>query len=189
MRKNWGGAITRLKSPYKNVDNVIRTFRYVNGVAGAKCTDVLKRRVRKEWEYSQSEKLRYVWGYDLKENSRIERLISANPNQEHIFPLFERGQEKPNAHGILQDLGIRRPTMYDMGYPNNNCCGCLKGGMGYWNKIRVDFPDVFKLRAESEREVGASCINGVYLDELDPNRGHKQKIILPDCGILCELQE
>jgi len=184
-----GGTITRLKSPYKNVDNVIRTFKYVNGVAGARCTDVLKRRVRKEWEYSQEDKLRYVWGYDFKERKRINEMIKQNPMQDHIFPLFEKRQEKPNAHFILESLGIKRPEMYDMGYPNNNCIGCVKGGMGYWNKIRADFPDVFAKRAEAERFVGASCINGVFLDELDPNRGHKQKIILPDCGILCELEE
>ena len=32
--------------------------------------------------------------------------------------------------------------MYDLGYPNNNCIGCIKGGMGYWNRIRKDFPDI-----------------------------------------------
>lgn len=59
--------------------------------------------------------------------------------------------------------------MYDLGYPNNNCVGCVKGGMGYWNKIRVDFPEVFERRARQEREIGHSCIKGVFLDELDPN--------------------
>ena len=42
--------------------------------------------------------------------------------------------------------------MYDMGYPNNNCIGCVKGGMGYWNHIRKDFPEVFDSRAKLERE-------------------------------------
>ena len=67
------------------------------------------------------------------------------------------------------------------------CVGCVKGGMGYWNKIRVDFPEVFKERAESERKIGASCIKGVFLDELDPNRGRMEKEIMPDCGMLCEI--
>lgn len=31
--------------------------------------------------------------------------------------------------------------MYDLGYANNNCIGCVKGGIGYWNKIRIDFPE------------------------------------------------
>jgi len=76
--------------------------------------------------------------------------------------------------------------MYDLGYPNNNCIGCVKGGMGYWNKIRIDFPDVFEQRAKEERLIGHSCIKGCFLDELDPNRGRNIEIF-PECGIACEL--
>jgi len=55
-----------LQSKYKNVENVARQFRYINGVAGAKCTEILKRRPRKEWEHQNSDKvLCYIWGYDL----------------------------------------------------------------------------------------------------------------------------
>ena len=53
---------------------------------------------------------------------------------------------------------------------------------GYWNKIRVDFPEVFAARAAMERDIGASCINGTFLDELDPEAGRTQKIIVDDCG-------
>lgn len=87
------------------------------------------------------------------------------------------------------DLGIRRPIMYDLGYPNNNCIGCIKGGMGYWNKIRVDFPEVFEKRAKLERELGCSCINGLYLDELEPGRGRMDMEIFPECGIMCYLMD
>ena len=61
--------------------------------------------------------------------------------------------------GISERLGIKRPIMYDLGYSNNNCIGCVKGGMGYWNKIREDFPEVFQARAKLEREIGRSCKN------------------------------
>lgn len=55
-------------------------------------------------------------------------------------------------------------------------------------KIRKDFPEVFEKRAKIEREIGHSCIKGVYLDELDPSRGRKQDEISEDCGIACELK-
>jgi hypothetical protein len=77
--------------------------------------------------------------------------------------------------------------MYDLGYANNNCVGCVKGGMGYWNKIRKDFPDVFAQRAKEEREIGHSCIKGTFLDELEPGRGRMEQEIMEDCGIACEL--
>ena len=70
---------------------------------------------------------------------------------------------------------------------NNNCLGCVKGGMGYWNKIRRDFPDVFARRAKQEREIGHSCINGVFLDELDPDRGNINTEVMEDCTIACQL--
>jgi hypothetical protein len=106
---------------------------------------------------------------------------------EHEFPLIEHGLSKEDAHGMAQRLGLKRPVMYDLGYSNNNCLGCVKGGMGYWNKIRTDFPEVFTQRAREEREIGHSCIKGVFLDELDPRRGRAEDEVMEDCGIACEL--
>ena len=111
------------------------------------------------------------------------------PEYNHEFPLIDKGLSKAEAHGLLDRLGVKRPAMYDLGYQNNNCIGCVKGGMGYWNRIRVDFPDVFERMAKLEREVGRSCIKGVFLDELDPDRGREDKEIMPECGILCYLAE
>lgn len=88
---------------------------------------------------------------------------------------------------MCEKLGVKRPVMYDMGYNNNNCIGCVKGNMGYWNAIRKDFPEVFDRMAKLEREVGHSCIRGVFLDELEPERGRPQKVIVAECGIACEL--
>lgn len=177
-----------LQSPYKSVENVILSMQFVNGVHGAACTNVLKKRVRKYWEIGQEE-LTYVWGYDATEKHRAERLLTSMPKQEHIFPLIEMNFIKQNAHGLLKKIGIKRPVMYDIGYSNNNCIGCVKGGMGYWNKIRVDFPEVFASRAKIERQVGASYLNGTYLDELDPGRGRMEDEIMEECGFICDWAE
>ena len=175
-----------LQSPYKSVDNVIQTFRFINSRYGARCTEILKKRVRKEWEYDKG-KLTYVWGYDSSEKNRADRLLESMPEHDHVFPLIEQSISKEEAHGLLKRLGIKRPAMYDLGYRNNNCIGCVKGGMGYWNKIRQDFPEVFERRSKQEREVGRSCINGVFLDELDPDRGNMENEVMEECGIICQL--
>ena len=60
--------------------------------------------------------------------------------------------------------------------------------MGYWNKIRRDFPDAFAKMADAEREIGRSCIKSTFLDELDPNAGREQQMIMPDCGNFCEIE-
>lgn len=188
----FGKEVQILQSPYKTVEAACMSKRYINGVAGAACTGILKRDVRKRWEYEQplDQKLRYVWGMDCNERKRRDDpehgLIANMPNQDHICPLIDLGISKEHAHEILSASGIKRPAAYKR-YRNNNCRGCVKGGKGYWNRVRRYDPEIFWQRAAMERKIGASCINGVYLDELDPKAGRKDKLIMGDCGILCEL--
>lgn len=177
-----------IQSNYKNIEEVVKAFGYLKGPYYAPCTDVLKKRVRKEWELEhKGEQITYVWGFDLNEQNRMNRLIDAMPEFEHEFPLIENSLTKADAHAIAKRLEIKRPLMYDLGYKNNNCIGCVKGGMGYWNKIRMSFPEAFNKMAKLEREIGASCINGLYLDELAPDRGRFEDEILEDCGIFCQM--
>jgi len=184
----FGKAVTIMQSPFKTVQEVCLRFRYINGVRGARCSQELKKMLRIRWEYEQQIdiKIRYVWGMDYREKNRASRIVDTMPEQEHIFPLIDRLLSKEQAHEILSASGIKRPVMYDLGYNNNNCIGCVKGGQGYWNHIRKDFPKVFESRAKMEREIKASCINGIYLDELDPDVGRLDPPILGECGILCE---
>lgn len=161
----------------------------------APCTNWLKKRVRKEWETAHKDcELTYVWGFDATETTRMERIIEANPQAEHQFPLIEQGLSKKEVHGLFErTFDFKRPLMYDLGYPNNNCVGCVKGGMGYWNRIRKDFPEVFEARAKLERRVGNTILKDknspIYLDELDPNRGNMNTEVFPECGIMCYLAE
>ncbi len=181
--------ITILKSQeFDSVEEVIKKYKYVNSPYGAPCTGMLKKAVRKKWENEHlNYQLTYVWGMDMEEKKRAESIVKNFPEFEHEFPLIDRHLSKQDAHALAERIGIRRPIMYDMGYHNNNCIGCLKGGKGYWNKIRKDFPTVFQSRARLEREIGHSCINGTFLDELDPDAGRMEKEIMQDCGIMCYL--
>ena len=176
-----------LKSEYGSVENVIRKVKAVNTPYGAPCTRILKKLVRQQWEQEHKCDLTYVWGFDCNETKRAERLANTMFEFTHEFPLIDKGISKEEAHGMLERLGIARPRMYDLGYSNNNCVGCVKGGMGYWNKIRKDFPEVFNNMAKLEREVGHSCIKGTFLDELEPKQGRMCDEITPECGIACEL--
>ena len=183
-----GRKITILQSDkYKDVDDVIEKVRYINGPSGAPCTKWLKKEVRKKWERENPDHHIYVWGFDMEETKRADRLVEAMPDYEHEFPLIENQMTKADCHGLAAKLGLKRPVMYDLNYKNNNCIGCVKGSRGYWNKIRVDFPEVFERRAKQEREIGHSCIKGVFLDELDPEAGRNEKEIMEECGIFCEL--
>lgn len=185
----FGKEILILKSIYKNVNDVCETFGWINGIHFAKCSSILKKRVRKEWEL-ENNPTHYVWGFDCskRELNRKDRLVKAMPQFTHLFPLIDNNITKEMAHGMLQYAGIKRPMMYDLGYPNNNCIGCVKGGIGYWNKIKIDFPNVFQERIKLEETVGSTCIKGIYLKDLPIDKGRNLEPILEDCGIFCEIK-
>jgi len=97
---------------------------------------------------------------------------------------------------MVARAGIEIPKMYQLGYKNNNCIGCPKGQSGYWNKIRVDFPEVFKRMSKVERKLNVAINKSyagdgkrkrVFLDELEPDVGNYK--FEPDisCGLLCQL--
>ena len=118
-------------SEYRNVEQCVKAFNGFRNVRNgfAPCTNWLKKRVRKQWEEQNKDfNITYVWGFDSKEKNRAERTIEANPQATHEFPLIDMNLSKEDVHAMLDNLGIKRPVMYDMGYPNNNCIGCVKGG-------------------------------------------------------------
>jgi len=145
--------------------DLIHARRYINGTGGAPCTGALKRDVRKQWEFNNKrDSFTYIWGFDADEKHRINHTIEHNRHAQHLLPLAERGISKEAAHAVCRDLGLRRADMYDMGYPNANCVGCVKGGMSYWNKIRIDFPEASlrwrRLNARSARPVCTMVMAG-----------------------------
>lgn len=182
--------ITKIRSDkYTDQLDVIEETGYVNGPQGARCTLELKKKVR----WALEEKVKFsaqIFGFEFvpKEINRALRFNEQYPLAKAIFPLIETYLTKQNCAEILRFANIELPEMYKLGYPNNNCIGCVKGGMGYWNNIRVDFPEVFNKMAIAERKAGHSCIKETFLDELDAKRGRKMKIIMPDCGNYCEVE-
>lgn len=197
--ENWYGVeIKTLKSfEYKDQFDVIRKTRAFNTPTGAPCTRELKKQVRYDFEELNSFNLfndrfvqHQVWGfeYDRKQINRAIRFGQQYPFTNPLFPLIEKGIDKNMCAGMVLSAGIELPKMYGMGYSNNNCIGCVKGGQGYWNKIRVDFPEVFHEMAALEQEIGHSCLNGIFLDDLDPSAGKRSKEIIPNCGIICEVE-
>lgn len=198
LEKWYGKKINRIRSlKYKDQFDVIEKTRYINGPTGAGCTKVLKKEVRFELEKRmkpdlfEPDRVQYshqIHGFEWKLDEITRALDYAMdfPYTNPIFPLIEKRLTKENCAQILIDAGIEIPTMYKLGYNNNNCIGCVKGGMGYWNKIRIDFPETFEKMAKLERKIGNSCINGLFLDELHPERGRTPKPIVPNCSVVCE---
>ena len=106
-----GKEVEILKSEYGSVENAARAFgRYRIVTTGfAPCTAWLKKRVRKQWEYDHREyDITYVWGMDLNERHRAERIKETMIEFEHCFPLIDRELAKADCHGMSRELGMQK---------------------------------------------------------------------------------
>lgn len=185
VRRRLGCDMTVIRSnKYNNHFEVIEQTGYVNGPAGARCTTDLKKVPR--FNFQLVDDTQY-FGYtaEPRERERAERFRERFPEVNVRFPLIEAGLTKQECAGIIEGWGIELPMMYKLGYNNNNCIGCVKGGKGYWNKIREDFPDVFARMAKLERKVKHSCIKGTFLDELQPGEGRHKDFDIA-CDFMCQ---
>lgn len=194
--QNWiGQEIKTLKSKeYADIYDVFHKTNYLNGQNGARCTTELKKKVRMNYQIADDV---HIFGYTIDEQDRIDEFKANNPELFARFILDETGTTKMDCFRIVQAAGIELPMMYKLGYKNNNCIGCVKGGMGYWNKIRVDFPEMFEKMAREERRLNFALnrrtIKGkeikVFLDELPPDVGHYESELEIECGVLCQTQK
>lgn len=181
-----GRKIEYISNPkYSSIDDVFIQVRFIVGPKGAACTKRLKQEPADA--YCLPDDLRVI-GYTTEEQDRIERMEDRHPEWLFSWVLRAGGITKTDCYRILSNAGIELPWMYRNGYDHNNCIGCVKGGMGYWNKIRRDFPETFAKRAAVQREIGAGFGGGAaqfFLDELDPDAGRDVKEPDIECGVFC----
>jgi hypothetical protein len=178
----YGKKVTILRSDkYSDHMDVWEKDRFIANKQGAPCTVKLKKELR--FKFQRPDDIQ-VFGYSLDEIARAEKFKAHFFEVDTDFILIEKGLQKKDCLGLLAKTGIQVPTMYLQGFNNNNCIGCCKGGMGYWNHIRKHYPEHFERASKIERKVGYS-ITDVFLDELDPEAG-KHDINVPSCDFLCQ---
>ena len=187
--------IETLKSDkYRDTWDVFERERFLVGQGGAHCTGVLKR--APTYEFQQPGDI-LVFGYAAEEKERADRFREQNFDQPFLTPLIDAGLGKSDCLAMIDRAGIDLPAMYRLGYHNNNCIGCVKGGMGYWNKIRRDFPEVYERMAALQRDLGPNSYfwrerdtgERISLDGLAPDRGNHDKEPNVECSLLCHLAE
>lgn len=176
-------------SRYADIMAVFRGERFLRGPLGAPCTRFLKRDVRVAYSLPGDQ---HVLGLTVDETKRIERFEMENPAVWPEWVLRAEGITKSDCYRILTQAGIDLPAMYRLGYRNNNCIGCVKGGVGYWNKIRRDFPEAFDRMAALERDLNHALNRlkkrPVFLDELPKDAGRFEDEDI-ECGTLCVMEE
>ena len=158
---------------------------------GAPCTKHLKRLAREDYERKHRVDW-HVFGFTVEERDRHERFVLGE--RSNVIPvLIDAGLTKQQCYDRLISEGILPPRMYEWGYPNANCPGCVKSQSAtYWNHTRKVHPAVFRQRAEQSRRLGVRLVRHkgkrIFLDELPPDAvGRPLKTMkMPDCGIFCE---
>jgi len=178
---------------------VFRKRRYTKGLQGAACSRALKRDVL-DSHFPWSPEDTTVLGFTADEQDRFDRWIDANPEARVIAPLIDAKLGKADVLAMVDRAGIPLPKMYRLGYHNANCIGCVKGGAGYWNKIRRDFPEKFEEMAQVEELIGPTSylfrhrsgpLKGkrFSLRELPPTMGRYEDEPDISCSAACEFVE
>lgn len=193
----FGQKIIILKSEkYKDIWDCFEKSKYLAGVWGATCTSAMKKSLRFKYEDLASDI--QVFGFDDSEEKRAERFRQNNPEVYLETPLIDSRLTKNDCLAIVSRQGIKLPAMYLLGYKNNNCIGCVKGGSGYWNKIRIDFPDVFERMSNLEQKLNVALNKSyagdgkrkrVFLKDLPKDAGIYKSEHSIECGILCYATE
>jgi phage terminase large subunit-like protein len=183
-----GTKITTIRSEkYEDINDVFEKTRYMAGIAGARCTTELKKVPR--YAFQEPDDI-HTFGFTADEARRIERFELNNPELSVDWVLLDAGITKDDCYQIIKDAGIAVPAMYQLGYNNNNCLGCVKAtGARYWNMVRRDFPDVFEQRAAQSRELGVRLTRfkgeRVFLDELPEDYLPAEPLEDISCGPEC----
>lgn len=183
-----GTPVTILQSrKYLTIDDVFERTKYMAGISGARCTVEMKKVPRFEFQRPDDT---HVFGFTCEETARIASFRANNPELKLCFTLEEARVTRRNCYEELYRAGIALPKMYELGYTNNNCIGCVKATSAkYWNMIRRDFPAVFAKRAEQSRRLGVRLtrVNGkrAFLDELPLDYLDSGQLENISCGPEC----
>ncbi len=196
--ERWTGQlITYIRNPeFQTVDEVFEKHRYMAGPKGARCTVELKKKPR--FAFANADDV-HVFGFTFDEQKRVREFEERNPDMKLKWLLIEEGIGKQGCYQIIKDAGIELPVVYQLGFDNNNCPGCVKStSPWYWDMTRTHFPEVFQRRCEQSRKLGVRLVElkgeRIFLDQLPPGpfKKIKKKESMscgPECGIAQPVEE
>lgn len=141
---------------YKSIKDVWRKYKSLNTAKGAICSSELKRKMREKHQ-DLSIHWAQVFGFE-HDKSQIRRHFNMRKNYPEInalSPLIDIKWNKQECKAFFREVGVKIPETYNLGFENNNCfkTGCVQGGIGYWQKIKTEYPVKFFNMAAMEHEL------------------------------------
>ena len=143
----WGGAIvdyTDGRTPLQ----VAEDKQIIPNQRIAPCTLELKIKPFRRFLAEVPKPVTVLLGLGWNEQHRMDR---PKANYEAIdgvsvdFPLMWKPLEYRPYQEVVRDWGIEPPRAYALGFRHNNCLrhGCVKQGVGDWERFKFAFPDRF----------------------------------------------
>jgi PP-loop superfamily ATP-utilizing enzyme len=179
------------KYPHNSAHEVWQSRKYMSGIKGAPCTLELKKKARQHWEANNKFDF-LVLGFTFDEIKRHQKFIQTEKS--NVLPvLIDLKLTKNDCFDILLREGLKLPEIYNLGYPNANCIGCVKAtSPTYWNHVRRQHPEQYEQRSTLSRELNVRLVRHkgkrIFLDELPADAiGLPMKNLKSvECGIFCE---
>jgi hypothetical protein len=136
---------------------VFRDKRFIGNSRLAHCSHVLKQDVFKEWLHSTfdpDECVIYL-GIDWTEEHRTTKPRESYFPYRVEFPMCEEPYLTKNEMiEELNRIGIKTPSLYELGFSHNNCGGfCVRAGFGHFAHLLEKKPELYKHHEEKEQEM------------------------------------
>lgn len=150
---------TICNTEYDSIEDIWFDHLTLGLAKGAKCSQELKIKVRQQFTKKNSFSYQ-AFGYDNEETGRAFDMRKSNPHLRPIFPLLMFWMNKFDCVKYIQNanslfLTITLPDPYLLGLENNNCfeTGCVQGGIGYWQWMKINQPEKFNRMADREHKI------------------------------------
>lgn len=139
---------------------VFRDVKFIGNSRIDPCSRILKRDIIRKYieETFQPETSVVHLGIDWTERHRLDKAQPHRVPWRVEAPMTEEPYlDKEQMLTQMESLGIKRPRLYDMGFPHNNCGGfCVKAGHAHFKLLLQKLPEVYQqhvLEEELTREV------------------------------------
>jgi 3'-phosphoadenosine 5'-phosphosulfate sulfotransferase (PAPS reductase)/FAD synthetase len=154
---NVGGELVRLADG-RDIWEVFHDKRYLGNTRVDPCSKILKRDLIRKWmeeNYPYPSTVVVYLGIDWTEEHRFTKALPYWAPYKVRAPMCDAPYlDKGQVLQWMESEGIKRPRLYDMGFPHNNCGGfCVKAGQAHFKLLLEKMPERYAYHEAKEEEL------------------------------------